>query len=130
MPAVRIHDLDPNRDALSVDLRHLILLLGERAISSCWRVRDVWATGDATEELEALDESMVLSGAQLLSLSQKVVQIIDGVFSAFDSDLPSPWVVVEACDSTFFAVHSDDDSVIALIRNSFENVVPHEYPIM
>jgi hypothetical protein len=129
VPAVRIHDLQPDRRVLAVDLRHVISVLGDRALSSVWRVRDVWATGEATNELEALDESAAISGRDLLALSQRVVQIIDGVFSAFDSDSPSSWVVVEACDSSFYAVHSDEDSVLAAVRNHFHRVEPHEYPI-
>lgn len=79
MPAVRIHDLQPDRRVLAVDLRHLIAVLGDRALSSVWRVRNVRATGEATQVLEALDESTAISGRDLLDLSQKVVQIIDGV---------------------------------------------------
>jgi len=129
MPAVRIHDLQPDRRVLAVDLRHVISVLGDRALLSFWRVRDVWATGDATEELEALDEGAAISGRRLLELSQRVVQIIDGVFSAFESDSPLPWVVVEARDSSFYAVHSDEDSVLAAVRHSFHSVVSHEYPV-
>ena len=129
MPAVRIHDLQPDRRVLAVDLRDVISALGERALSSLWRVRDVWATGEATAELETLDEDTVIAGHQLLELSQRVVQIIDGVFSAFDSASGSPWVVVEARDSSYYAVHSDEDSVLAAVRRSFHSVVPHEYPV-
>ena len=129
MPAVRINDLQPDRRVLAVDLRHVISVLGGRALSSLWRVRDVWATGEATEELETLDEDTAISGHQLLGLSQRVVQIIDGVFSAFESDSATPWVVVEARDSSFYAVHSDEDSVLAAVSRSFHSVVPHEYPI-
>jgi hypothetical protein len=129
MPAVRILDLQPERGGLAVDLRHVISVLGERALSSVWRVRDVWATGEATEELENLDEGTAISGHRLLGLSQRVIQIIDGVFSAFDSDSASPWVVVEARDSSFYAVHSSEDSVLAAVSRAYHSVVPHEYPV-
>src|SRR5262245_24059119 len=103
-----ICDMEQNRGFLAVDLRHVLAALGEHALSSDWRVRDVWATGNATPELESLDETQVISGQRLSELAQNVDQIIDGVLSAFERGCSLPWVVVEAVDSSFYAVHSND----------------------
>lgn len=129
MKAVMIRDMEPQGRFLAVDLRHVLSAFGQRALASEWRVRDVWATGDATPELESLDEQQVIRGVRLAQLAQNVVQIIDGVFSAYELGSASPWVIVEACDSSYYAVHSVEPSVLDQIRQAFHEVAPYEYEV-
>jgi hypothetical protein len=129
MKAVKIQDMEPERRVLAVDLRHVLLALGQRARASTWRARDVWATGEATSAIESLDEKQTIPGTRLLELAENVVQIIDGVFSAFDPDSAGPWVIIEAVDSTFYAVHSDDETVLDSIRHAFHEVSDHAEPV-
>jgi hypothetical protein len=129
MNGVIIKDLESERRVLTVDLRHVLSALGTRVLASEWRVREVWAEGDAKTELEAFDGSDLISGQRLAALAQNVSQIIDGEFSAFESGQRLPWVVVEAVDSTYYAVRSEDPSVLAPIRSAFHDVTDYEHPV-
>ena len=122
MKAVKIRDMQPGRRMLAVDLRHVLDALGARVSASSWRVRDVWALGDAAPELEALDEQQAVSGARLRELAQGVYQVIDGVFSGSDPGTSSRWVVVQALDSSYYVVHSDESAVLDTIRHAFHDV--------
>jgi len=99
MEAVMIRDAEPQGRFLAVDLRHILAALGQRALRSEWRVRDVWASGNASPDLENLDERRLVSGQRLADLAQNVVQIMDGTFKAYDPEDISPWIIVEARDS-------------------------------
>jgi len=124
-----IKDLEAGRNVLAVDLRHVLSALGPRALTSEWRVREVWAEGDANLRLEAFDKSELIAGQQLVALAQDASQIIDGEFGAFESGQSVPWVVVEAVDSTYYAVRSDDSSVLAQVRSAFHDVIDYEHPV-
>jgi hypothetical protein len=129
MNGVMIKDLESERRVLAVDLRHVLSALGARALASEWRVREVWAEGDAKPDLEAFDGSELISGQRLVALAQNVSQIIDGEFRAFESGQRLPWVVVEAVDSTYYAVRSEDPSVLAPVRSAFHDVTDYEHPV-
>jgi hypothetical protein len=124
-----IKDVESDRDVLAVDLRHVLSALGPRALVSDWRVREVWAEGDAKPEFRGFDGSQLISGQHLAALAQNVSQIIDGEFSAFESGQTAPWVVIEAVDSTYYAVRSDDPSVLAQVRSAFQDVTDYEHPV-
>ena len=128
MRAVMIKELKPTR-VLAVDLRHVLSALGSRALASDWRVREVWAEGDAKPEFSAFDGSELISGDRLAALAERVSQIIDGEFSAFERGGTNPWVVVEAVDSTYYTVRSEDTEVLAQIRSAFRDVTDYEHPI-
>ena len=53
---------------------------------------------------------------QLLALASETLQVIDGVFEAFRHGERSPWIKLEAIDSTY-SFHSDDEVLLFL---SFE----------
>jgi len=124
-----IKDLETGRNVLAVDLRHVLSALGPRALASEWRVREVWAEGDAKPQLEAFDESELIAGQRLAALAQDVSQIIDGEFIAFESGHSEPWVVLEAVDSSYYAVRSDDSSVLERVRSAFHDVTDYEHPV-
>jgi hypothetical protein len=129
MKAVKIKDMEIGRNFLAVDLRHVLTALGERSITSDWRVRDVWATGNSETQFANLDEQQTISGLVLKELADNVIQIIDGVFSAFERGHSQPWVIVEAVDSSFYTVHSDDALVLDNIRNKFRLVTDYDQPV-
>jgi hypothetical protein len=130
MKTVLIDDMRSDIHVLAVDLRHVLAALGERATNSQWRVRDVWATGeDSAEELQSFDDTTTVSGQRLLQLADDVIQVIDGAFSAFESGSVEPWVVVEAVDSSYYLVRSDDASVLDTIRSTFHHVSDYEQPV-
>lgn len=124
-----IKDLEAERPVLAVDLRHILSALGPRALTSEWRVREVWAEGDAKPQLEALDERERVAGQRLAALAQDVSQIIDGEFTAFEPGHGTPWVVVEAVDSAYYTVRSNDSSILARVRTAFTDVTDYEHPV-
>jgi hypothetical protein len=128
MKGVMIKDLAPERRVLAVDLRHVLTTLGPRALGSDWQVCGVWAEGDSKAELEAFDGRQFVPGSRLATLAQNVSQIIDGEFIAFESGQGVPWVVVEAVDSTYYAVRSDEPAILAQIRSAFREVTDYEHP--
>lgn len=128
MRALRIRDMQPDRNVLAVDLRHVLAALGGRARAGLWRVRDVWAIGDTWAELEALTEAEPVTGERLWALAEGAFQVIDGVFSGFDHGAAEPWAIVEAVDSSFYVVHSVDEAVLDAIRAVFHDVAPHPDP--
>ena len=119
---------DTKEQVLAVDLRHVLSALGPRALSSGWRVREVWAEGDAKPEFRAFDGSELISGQRLMTLAQNVIQIIDGEFEGFDPAQEIPWVVVEAIDSTYYTVRSHEASVLKQVRSAFNDVTDYEHP--
>jgi hypothetical protein len=130
MKTVLIDDMRSDIHVLAVDLRQILAAPGDRAAHSEWRLRDVWATGeDSAATLESLDSDTAVSGQRLRELSEDVTQIIDGVFSAFDSGSAEPWVAVEAVDSSYYLVRSGDPSVLDIIRNTFHHVSDYEPPV-
>ena len=131
MKALRIADMKPEGNYLAFDLQHILDALGERAVHSEWRVRDVWATGDdSAAALESFDGSQTVSGQRLRALAEDVVQVIDGVFTGYDSgSTHQPWVVIEADDSSYYVVRSAEERVLDAIRSSFKEVTPYEQPV-
>ena len=129
MLAVKISDMEPNRGFLAVDLRHVLGCLGSRALASEWRVRDVWATGEVASALENLNEQSAVSGSALHDLANRVNQVIDGIFTGFDPGSTTAWVVIEAVDSTYYAVHSPDTTVLDTIRQGFRDVSDYDQPV-
>ncbi|KAF5409700.1 MAG: hypothetical protein Udaeo2_00500 [Candidatus Udaeobacter sp.] len=98
--------------------------------NSQWRVRDVWARGDkSAAELESFDDTTTVSGQRLRELAEDVTQVIDGVFSGFESGSAEPWVVIDAVDSSYYLVRSDDSSVLDAIRSTFRQVSDYGQPV-
>lgn len=89
----------------------------------------VWAEGDYKATLEAIDEDDPVLGQNLIRMANNVSQIIDGKFTAFESGCSDPWVIVEAVDSSFYTVRSNDTSVLAKIRTAFRDVSDYQQPM-
>jgi len=74
-------------------------------------------------ELEQDSEAIcLLSGHDLMAATDRVLQVIDGEFDAFDDDQNKPWVIVRAIDSSFWEVESSDANVLAAVRGCFHRV--------
>jgi len=127
MRGVTIRDMVESRKFLAVDLRHILDLLGERAIQSRWRASEVWATGDASSKLEAAaDGQAFITGEHLSRMAHNLAQVIDGEFLAFENS-DSPWIIIRAVDSSFYEVFSDEPAVLDRVRKSFQRVSDCEY---
>lgn len=130
MQAVMIRDMVAGGGYLAVDLRHVLDALGGRALDSLWRIDGLWATDDTeAKELERLSElQQPIPGRALKTAADRVVQVIDGEFAAFEPGRDEPWVTVEAVDSTYYTVRANDPAILKAIRDCFRDVSDYEHP--
>jgi hypothetical protein len=125
MKAVTIHDLRALDDGhvLAFDLIDILRIAEPDAQSSFWRCRNVECTGDLAEEVHRVsDAGSVLPGPEMLRLAGRVVQVIDGDFEAYRRDETRPWLVVRAVDSSEYVVITQDERLLARVRERFRDV--------
>lgn len=119
--AVTIHDLHDR--VLAFDLIDILRLAGPVAESSSWRCRHVECMGDLAEELHrACEAEPALPGAEMFRLADGGRQIIWGDFEAYRPGETRPWLIVRAVDSTFYAVITEDEMLVARVRGRFRDV--------
>jgi hypothetical protein len=127
MQGVTIRDIEhPERGGfLCFDLKDILSAIGDAAVVSRWRCRNVECVGQNAEKLYELSETgKNVSGLELSEIMDGIFQTIDGQFEAFLEGGEEPWLVVDAVDSSWFDVFSEDASVLQRIRNSFRDVRP------
>jgi hypothetical protein len=119
-----IRDKD-NRNVLTFDLKDILLLLGQKGLTSTWSLTGLEVVdGDSAEELHGLSDSgQVVSGERLKELVNKISQTIDGEFSASLGDYLEPWMLIRAVDSSGFDVITADRNVYRKIKSRFSDVV-------
>lgn len=132
MATLRIYDLKEH--LLSLDLRDLLRVLAPRSLQATWTISTVkssqpgheWfeATGEAGNKLEALAQKDTrVSGVDLSALAKKTRQVIWGEFvGSLPSKADENWVIIRAIDSSFYEVTTLDETVLDLIKSSFNGV--------
>jgi hypothetical protein len=119
--AVTIHDIADR--ALAFDLIDILRLAGPDAESSSWRCRNVECAGELAEELHRIsDAGSVLTGPEMLRLASGVSQTMDGDFMAYRPGEKAPWLVIRAIDSSEYVVITEDDRLLARVRERFRDV--------
>ena len=118
---------EPNEgNCLSFDLAEILTALGPRAITSSWAYRDLEFVSRSEQEGPQLEQdleaTLPLSGKDLLRATDRILQVIDGEFAAFDQEKQTPWVIVRAVDSSWWEVESTDESVLAAVGVCFRSV--------
>jgi len=123
MRGITIRDAD-ERDILTVGLKDILEIVGERAFRSRWVLSGVDATGDqAAEELHRLcDGHIPVDGQRLAKLVGSVWEVINGRFEAYDEVEDSPWLVICAVDSTAYDVVTQDETALERVRSSYSEV--------
>lgn len=109
---------------LSFDLRDILAVVGEAALTSRWRCRDLCYTavrdGGIGEFREARRK---ISGAELARFAASVHQTIDGRFEARGSGAAKhPWLIILAVDSSWFEVWSSKREVLKSVKARFQQV--------
>lgn len=108
MFGITISEFD-NFGVLAIDLRQILTALGEKAIECHWLIEGVEAFGPKAEKMHELSDMRAsVTGDVLVELANEVSQVIDGKFSAFESDAETPWLVVSAVDSSAYDITSTD----------------------
>lgn len=120
MRGVTIADFD-ERGVLTVGLYDILVSLGPRAVSSSWLLSNVEASGPGADALleQMADSQDPVSGDVLLGIAERVNQVIDGKFVAFEDEGADPWIAVYAVDSSAFDVVTDDLAVLSGVRSQF-----------
>ncbi|MFK8251663.1 hypothetical protein [Ancylobacter terrae] len=127
MDFVQINDRDGR--CLSVDLRHILRVLGHRAEQLWWAVGPIHgeyfeAMGEGQAELKQLEVSgRRLAGPAFGALAERVHQVIWGDFAGFATeDAETPELIICAIDSSYYEVHAVDDAILDRMRQSFADV--------
>jgi hypothetical protein len=124
MPGIRIRDLT-ERGFLAFDLADLLDLLGDPARTSIWRcsVEECISSENARPYLEdAYNTPQTLTGAELAALARETRQVIDGRFEAFRRGANTPWIRLEAIDSTCWEVFAPDSTDLSRLELHFREV--------
>jgi hypothetical protein len=110
--------------ALCVDLRDILAAVGEAALTSRWRCRDLWYTiRDGGKMDEVRESRRQLTGEEMQRFAATVLQTIDGRFEARSGGAAKhPWLVILAVDSSWFEVWSSKRAVLESVRTHFREV--------
>jgi hypothetical protein len=132
----------------AVNLRDLLAVLPRDKLARNWSIMELWAVAedDSTDVLSieagaaSSPTGLQTTGAELLQLAQRLLQVIDAIVVAYDGAPPtrsdpdlreSAEIVIEAIDSTLWRVYAKDVLVIDRLRHAFTDVreVSPEVPI-
>ena len=139
MKTIRISDEAPNGPWLAVDLPGILRAVRLRAARSVWRAsaveaeivghpvverEEIWATGEAADELDKLARSGArASFTRLNRIVRRAGQIIWGEFKGYDrASTVDPWIIIIAFDSSWFEVRSSDDEALSRLQAAFKSV--------
>ncbi len=124
MKTISISDHDAMTNVLSFDLKELLATLGEDGEQSKWTISGAEASGAAAEELYAAqNRSERMHGAVLRQIADKVEQVIEGEFRAYEhDDDANSWLILRAIDSSSWDVASSRDDVLDRFRARFHEV--------
>ena len=117
------------RGYLDFDLLEVLAALGDRALESRWLAHDLeYISKDELDVpiIEAMARGQAVSGQELASGIEALLQVIDGEFLATAPGDEHPWIVVKAFDSTRWEVVSADAKAHEAIRNAFRVVEQRE----
>jgi hypothetical protein len=109
---------------LAFDLKDILDLFQDKALQSDWQLSRVECTGEpACRDLEQFsDKSVIVPGRTLVDIARNVVQVVNGCFSGIIRGESTPWIRIDALDSTSFCVTTADDEIVALLKRSFKKV--------
>jgi len=110
---------------LNFDLREILQALGRKGRNCTWRGRDIqYVSRDERDvaPIEALGAGGAVSGTELIDRIEQLLQVIHRQFEGTESGGGAPLAIVRAIDSSWWEVLSDDETVLAAIRQRFSAV--------
>ncbi len=132
MNTITIHDMAAGQRVLGFDLKDILKAIGQPALGSFWTALpeeasgsdELWVTGAASplvDELARTGER--ITGERLLEIAKTIHQTIWGEFQGFKSpEAAAPWIRIVAFDSSWFEVHSTDETLLNRVRSCFKDV--------
>ena len=110
---------------LSFDLRDILEVIGEPALTSDWRCLNLWYTAVKDGQFsEFRERRRRLSGKELVEFTASVHQSIDGKFIAKKDGTNKPWLIIRAVDSSWFEVWCSKQEVLEELKGRFTQVSP------
>jgi hypothetical protein len=127
MFGVKIEDLTTSEGGgsfLSFDLRDILAVVGEPALTSRWRCRGLrYLEGGEGSVGEFHEERREFTGDGMQRFAATVLQTIDGRFEARSAGAAKRlWLIILAGDSSWFEVWSSKPAVLESVRGRFKNV--------
>lgn len=138
MSKIKIMD---SGEILTFDLVDILNCIKDIGSNYNWAILDIYLTSKQNSNLNVLelekevnskDEFFKISFVDLLKLSGKFNQVIDGKFIASRGDFKNRIdikdieekcdIVIEAIDSSYWTVFSKDSRIIELLTSTFEKV--------
>ncbi len=114
---------------LAVNLIDILQAIAPAVLTTQWQISYLECLGTTAEKLyQIADNQQWISGALLLELAAEITQVIDGKFQSNRFNENQPWLIITAVDSTAYDVESVDESILAQIRQKFQQVT--ELPIL
>lgn len=108
---------------LSFDLFDILTQIGDSIEDSEWVISEVECFGEAADEIDRLAESQSkVSGIKLLKLASNLTQTIDGIFTGYCLGGETPWIIIQAIDSSEYEVFSTDRKLLDRIHDRFRCV--------
>jgi len=140
MPAIEIHDKSET-GGLAFCLRDILPCILPATGHLEWALLEIEATAiDESFDMLSLErqadgspEGLDVSWSELVSLGERLFQLIDGIVVGFKGGRPSSdatdlrescEIVIEAIDSSLWRVYAVDESIIACLSRRFDDVRP------
>ena len=110
-------------NSLAVNLSNILHILEPLASNSQWEISELECCGSSADELQQLaDAKMRIPGTDLLRLTPKLTQLFDGLFSGYLEGKNQPWISIRAADNVGYEVETENQEVLARMRQQFKNV--------
>ena len=110
-------------NSLAVNLSNILHILEPLASNSQWEISELECCGSSADELQQLADAKVrILGTDLLRLTPKLTQLFDGLFSGYLEGKNQPWISIRAADNVGYEVETENQEVLARMRQQFKNV--------
>lgn len=115
-------------NSLAVNLSNILDLLEPLASNSQWDICDLQCSGSSADELQQLADAKVkIPGTDLLRLTSNITQLLDGQFCGYFEGKKRPWIAIRAADNVGYEVETENQEVLARMRQKFKHVTELTY---
>lgn len=115
-------------NSIAVNLSNILHLLEPLTSNSQWDISDLECSGSSAEELQQLADTQVrIPGTELLRLTPSLTQLLDGLFCGYFEGKNRHWIVIRAADNVGYEVQTENQQVVADLRQTFKHVTDMTY---